>query len=40
VLPWEGKDPRIRLKWAYQKAGVAIGASANLYRLTATRFRG
>jgi AMMECR1 domain-containing protein len=40
VLPWEGKDPQIRLKWAYQKAGVAIGSASNLYRLSATRFRG
>lgn len=40
VLPWEGKDPAIRLKWAYQKAGVPIGSAANLYRLDATRFKG
>ncbi|MFI5386276.1 MAG: AMMECR1 domain-containing protein [Fimbriimonadales bacterium] len=40
VLPWEGKDPAIRLKWAYQKAGVAAGSPVTLYRLTATRFRG
>jgi AMMECR1 domain-containing protein len=40
VLPWEGKDPAIRLKWAYQKAGVPVGSSATLYRLVATRFRG
>lgn len=40
VLPWEGKDPATRLKWAYQKAGVAQGAPASLFRLTATRFRG
>lgn len=40
VLPWEGKDPAIRLKWAYQKAGVKIGSPATMYRLLATRFRG
>ncbi|HWA82824.1 MAG TPA: AMMECR1 domain-containing protein, partial [Fimbriimonadaceae bacterium] len=40
VLPWEGKDPATRLKWAYQKAGVVQGAPASLFRLTATRFRG
>ena len=38
VLPWEGKDPRIRLQWAYRKAGVAEGTPANLYRLIAERF--
>ena len=38
VLPWEGKDPRVRLQWAYRKAGVAEGTSANLYRLIAERF--
>ena len=38
VLPWEGKDPQMRLKWAYQKAGVPAGSAANLYRLIATRF--
>lgn len=40
VLPWEGKDPQVRLDWAYKKAGVAKGSSANLFRLIATRFRG
>lgn len=40
VLPLEGKDPAVRLEWAYRKAGVAEGASAVLYRLTATRCRG
>ncbi|MHB8636560.1 MAG: AMMECR1 domain-containing protein [Fimbriimonadaceae bacterium] len=38
VLPWEGKDPRVRLRWAYDKAGVVDGAPANLYRLVAERF--
>lgn len=40
VLPWEGKDPQTRLKWAYRKAGVAEGAPAKLLRLIAVRFRG
>jgi AMMECR1 domain-containing protein len=40
VLPWEGKDPQVRLTWAYRKAGIPLGASANLFRLRATRFRG
>ena len=40
VLPWEGKDPRTRLKWAYRKAGVAEGASATLFRMVARRDRG
>ena len=40
VLPWEGKEPRVRLKWAYRKAGVATGTSGRLFRLQAVRFRG
>ena len=40
VLPWEGSDARVRLGWAYKKAGVAPGASCRLYRLRAARFRG
>jgi len=40
VLPWEGKDPQTRLKWAYQKAGLPVGSPATVYRLYATRFRG
>lgn len=40
VLPWEGGDARVRLGWAYKKAGVAPGASCRLYRLQAGRFRG
>ena len=40
VLPWEGSDARVRLSWAYKKAGVAPGASCRLYRLQAARFRG
>jgi AMMECR1 domain-containing protein len=38
VLPWEGSDPSIRLKWAYKKAGVAQGAACQLFRLKAERF--
>ncbi|HEY3779732.1 MAG TPA: AMMECR1 domain-containing protein [Fimbriimonadaceae bacterium] len=40
VLPWEGKDPRTRLSWAYKKAGVPPGSGGTLYRLIAERFRG
>ena len=40
VLPWEGKDPAVRLDWAYRKAGVAKGAAVSLQRLVAGRFRG
>lgn len=40
VLPWEGKEPSVRLEWAYRKAGVARGAAVSLRRLVATRFRG
>lgn len=40
VLPWEGKDPKVRLAWAYRKAGVAEGSPGTLYRLIATRCRG
>lgn len=40
VLPWEGKAPRVRLSWAYRKAGVAQSASGRLFRLQAQRFRG
>lgn len=40
VLPWEGKDPSTRLKWAYKKAGVAEGSSAVLYTMHAERYRG
>ncbi|HTQ12089.1 MAG TPA: AMMECR1 domain-containing protein, partial [Fimbriimonadaceae bacterium] len=36
VLPWEGKDPQIRLKWAFQKAGLPVGSPAVVYRLYAT----
>lgn len=40
VLPWEGKDPHVRLKWAYTKAGIAQGTACRLFRLKAERFRG
>lgn len=40
VLPWEGKDPQIRLQWAYRKAGVKPGEPCQLQRMTAERFRG
>lgn len=40
VLPWEGKDPKTRLTWAYRKAKVSPGASVSLSCLIAKRFRG
>jgi AMMECR1 domain-containing protein len=40
VLPWEGKDPHIRLEWAYRKAGVAVGTACTLFRMKAERTRG
>lgn len=40
VLPWEGKDPQVRLDWAYRKAGVPSGSPAKLQRLKAIRFKG
>jgi len=40
VLPWEGKDPKVRLKWACQKAGVADSQPRKLFRLIAIRSRG
>jgi AMMECR1 domain-containing protein len=40
VLPWEGKDPAVRLKWAYKKAGVEPGTACVLQRMKAERFRG
>ncbi|RYG38542.1 AMMECR1 domain-containing protein [bacterium] len=39
VLPWEGKEAKVRLAWAYRKAGVAQGAPARLILLTARRSR-
>lgn len=40
VLPWEGKNPKVRLEWAYRKAGVKIGAPVSLQRMAAERYRG
>lgn len=40
VLPWEGKDPAVRLDWAYRKAGVGKNAPVSLQRLIAQRFGG
>ena len=40
VLPWEGRDPAVRLDWAYRKAGVTRGTPVSLERLVAQRFRG
>jgi AMMECR1 domain-containing protein len=40
VLPYEGRDPRIRLEWAFKKAGVTSGTPCTLQRMIADRFRG
>jgi AMMECR1 domain-containing protein len=40
VLPWEGKDPRTRLKWGYRKAGLPEGSPAQISVLFARRFQG
>jgi AMMECR1 domain-containing protein len=40
VLPWEGKDPRVRLRWAYKKASLSENSPCTLKRLIARRFRG
>lgn len=40
VLPWEGKDAKVRLSWAYRKAGLTPGSPARLVLLTARRSRG
>jgi len=40
VLPWEGKDPKTRLKWAYKKAGVDFGSPCTLQLMKAERFKG
>jgi len=40
VLPWEGKDPKVRLEWACKKAGVPVGAACELFRMEAERMRG
>lgn len=38
VLPYEGRLPEERLRWAYQKAGATQSHPAQLYRLRAERF--
>ncbi len=38
VLPFEGKEPGVRLRWAYAKAGLPEGTPVNMYRLVADRF--
>ncbi len=40
VLPYEGRDPATRLRWAYKKAGVPNDSSCRLWRIVARRFRG
>lgn len=40
VLPFEGRDPQTRLKWAWKKAGVSPGSPCRLFRMQAQRFRG
>lgn len=40
VLPWEGKDPGIRLQWAYRKANLSERSPTKLYRMIASRFQG
>ena len=39
VLPFEGKDPKTRLKWAYTKAGAKQNSSAKLQILYGRRCR-
>ena len=39
VLPWEGKDPKTRLSWAYTKANTPKNAAVKLERLFAKRSR-
>lgn len=38
VLPYEGRNPIERLRWAYRKAGVAEGTPVQIYCLRAERF--
>jgi len=40
VLPWEGKDPAVRLSWAFRKAGVSPGTEVTLMKLIGKRYRG
>ncbi|HVF09921.1 MAG TPA: AMMECR1 domain-containing protein [Abditibacteriaceae bacterium] len=39
VLPYEGRDAAVQLKWAKRKAGLADDAPAQLSELIAVRFR-
>jgi AMMECR1 domain-containing protein len=39
VLPWEGKDPVTRLKWAFTKAKTSQSSPIKLERLIAQRYR-
>jgi AMMECR1 domain-containing protein len=39
VLPYEGKDPAVRLDWAYTKAKTPRGEPVQLERLIAQRYR-
>lgn len=39
VLPWEGKDPQTRLRWAYTKANTPRTSAVKLERLFAKRYR-
>jgi AMMECR1 domain-containing protein len=38
VLPWEGRDPATRLRWAYTKAGLPEGTPATTERMFGERF--
>lgn len=38
VLPYEGRDPRLRLQWGYQKAGVTARDARDIFRMRAIRF--
>lgn len=40
VLPWEGKDPQVRLGWAYRKANVSSTEAVVLKKLIGERTRG
>lgn len=38
VLPFEGRDPGVRLHWGLRKAGLRAGEPFDLYRMRAIRF--
>lgn len=38
VLPYEGRDPHVRLDWAYRKAGVTAHDACDIFRMRAIRF--